>query len=182
MGAAALLAHDGLGWQLADACRDLRAARGDDACCCLRCPLTRTVVWTPTLAWLGGACLVNSRRCCRTHCRYTGPFFLDMAALVVAYSAGWLPLGFPTAVVLPSTQFCGGEAKDFWADIFDLGRQFEVASLAGFQIARCGARSFRFRSVLDEPMMRKRKGQPPVRSTPARRRRRQPCVVLLHDQ
>ena len=51
-------------------------------------PGARAVVWTAMLAWMGWACLQNARRCGRTHCRYTGPFFLAMAVLVVAYATG----------------------------------------------------------------------------------------------
>lgn len=53
----------------------------------------RTVVWALTLTWMGGACLVNACRCGRTHCRYTGPFFLLMAAIVLAHGSGAIPFG-----------------------------------------------------------------------------------------
>lgn len=56
-------------------------------------PTWRAVVWTIMLAWMGGACLVNARRCGRTHCRITGPFLLGMAALVAGYGTGVVPLG-----------------------------------------------------------------------------------------
>jgi hypothetical protein len=56
-------------------------------------PAARAVIWSSMLIWMGGACLANARRCGRTHCRYTGPFFLGMATLVAAYAAGILPLG-----------------------------------------------------------------------------------------
>lgn len=56
-------------------------------------PLPRTVIWTVMLLWMGGACLANARRCSRTHCRFTGPFFILMAVGVVAYGSGLLPLG-----------------------------------------------------------------------------------------
>ena len=29
-----------------------------------------------TLAWMGVACLINSKRCRRVHCAFTGPWFL----------------------------------------------------------------------------------------------------------
>jgi hypothetical protein len=32
----------------------------------------RTAVWSIALVWMGVACMVNARRCSRTHCRYTG--------------------------------------------------------------------------------------------------------------
>ena len=56
-------------------------------------PPTRTVVWTASLLWMGGACLVNVHRCNRTHCHFTGPFFMLMAMAVVAYAIGILPFG-----------------------------------------------------------------------------------------
>lgn len=56
-------------------------------------PFGRTIIWTTSLAWMGIACLVNARRCQRTHCRFTGPFFLLMALAVLAYASGLLPLG-----------------------------------------------------------------------------------------
>jgi hypothetical protein len=33
----------------------------------------RAVIWIIALIWMGTACLLNARRCNRTHCRYTGP-------------------------------------------------------------------------------------------------------------
>ena len=56
-------------------------------------PLPRAVIWTAMLLWMGGACLANARRCSRTHCYLTGPFFILMAAGVVAYAGGLLDLG-----------------------------------------------------------------------------------------
>jgi hypothetical protein len=56
-------------------------------------PPLRAIVCTVVLIWMGVACLANARRCGRTHCRYTGPFFLLMAALVVAHATGMVPLG-----------------------------------------------------------------------------------------
>ena len=42
-------------------------------------PKWRAVVWIAMLVWMGAARVINARRCGRTHCRYTGPFFLGMA-------------------------------------------------------------------------------------------------------
>ncbi|MGK9168223.1 hypothetical protein KXR53_18075 [Inquilinus limosus] len=56
-------------------------------------PAPRAVVWVAMLVWMGGACVANARRCGRTHCRFTGPFFLVMAGLVAAYGTGGLPIG-----------------------------------------------------------------------------------------
>ena len=35
----------------------------------------RAVAWTIALAWMGIACILNAKRCGRTHCRYTGPIW-----------------------------------------------------------------------------------------------------------
>lgn len=56
-------------------------------------PLSRAVIWIAMLVWMGMACFLNARRCSRTHCRITAPFFFVMAALVGGYAAGMLPLG-----------------------------------------------------------------------------------------
>src|SRR5262245_61652205 len=37
---------------------------------------TRAVLWVIALVWMGTACILNSRRCGRSHCRYTGPYYL----------------------------------------------------------------------------------------------------------
>ena len=52
----------------------------------------KTLVWLVALAWMGLACLANARRCGRMHCRFTGPFFLLMAALATlhGFEVGWL--------------------------------------------------------------------------------------------
>ena len=56
-------------------------------------PMTRATVWIFALTWMGVACLMNARRCHRTHCRFTGPFYLAMAVLVFMLATGFLPLG-----------------------------------------------------------------------------------------
>ena len=38
----------------------------------------RTVVWVIAPLWMGTACILNAKRCGRTHCRYTGPYYLAM--------------------------------------------------------------------------------------------------------
>jgi hypothetical protein len=58
-------------------------------------------MWIAALMWMGTACILNARRCGRTHCRYTGPYYLVMIAPVLGLSAnivsvdfyGWLALG-----------------------------------------------------------------------------------------
>jgi hypothetical protein len=56
-------------------------------------PILRAAVWAAMLIWMGGACVADARLCGRTHCRYTGPFFLLMAGLVGLYASGMVPLG-----------------------------------------------------------------------------------------
>lgn len=51
------------------------------------------VVWPLALAFMGGVCLVNARRCGRRHCFYTGPYFLLLAVLSLLYGLGILDLG-----------------------------------------------------------------------------------------
>jgi hypothetical protein len=47
----------------------------------------RSAVWIVALIWMGTACLVNARRCGRTHCRYTGPYYLAMIVPVLVLAA-----------------------------------------------------------------------------------------------
>ena len=56
-------------------------------------PAPRAVVWTVMLSTMGLACIINTRRCGRTHCRFTGPFLIVMAIMVIGHAIGWLPLG-----------------------------------------------------------------------------------------
>jgi len=41
----------------------------------------------------GHACLLNARQCGRTHCRYTGPYYLAMIVPVAVVGLGIAPLG-----------------------------------------------------------------------------------------
>jgi len=56
-------------------------------------PPIRTILWTGALLWAGAACLMNAKRCGRTHCRFTGPFFLVMAGVTLLHGTGLLWLG-----------------------------------------------------------------------------------------
>ncbi|HSS44658.1 MAG TPA: hypothetical protein VLO07_04885 [Thermoanaerobaculia bacterium] len=51
------------------------------------------VIWPVLLAWMGGACLINAKRCGRRHCYATGPFFLALAVVSLLYGLRLLPLG-----------------------------------------------------------------------------------------
>ena len=70
-------------------------------------PGSRAIVWPAALIWMGGTCLVNARRCRRTHCRFTGPFYLLMAVLVIAFAAGLLPIGDHGWAILGTTTVVG---------------------------------------------------------------------------
>jgi hypothetical protein len=66
----------------------------------------RTAIWSLALAWMGLACVLNARQCSRTHCRYTGPYYLAMIIPVVVVGMG-LPLG-PYSWVLLGLLILGG--------------------------------------------------------------------------
>ena len=57
-------------------------------------PCGSTAIWIVALIWMGTACLLNARRCGRTHCRYTGPYYLAMAVPVVVLATGVIALDF----------------------------------------------------------------------------------------
>ncbi|WP_429029383.1 hypothetical protein [Bradyrhizobium sp. I1.14.4] len=71
-------------------------------------------VWTAALVRMGLACILNSRRCARTHCCYTGPYYLSMMVPVLVIGLvirsddilAWLILGI--AIV-------GGSKLIWWA-------------------------------------------------------------------
>jgi Ca2+/Na+ antiporter len=54
----------------------------------------RGVVWIIALIWMGTACILNARRCGRTHCRYTGPFYLVMIVPVAVLASGAVSVKF----------------------------------------------------------------------------------------
>ena len=63
-------------------------------------PPARTGIRIIALIWMGIACILNSRRCGRTHCRYTGPYYLAMIAHVLALGSGILEADFLGWIVL----------------------------------------------------------------------------------
>jgi hypothetical protein len=79
----------------------------------------RVVIWIIALVWIGLACILNARRCNRTHCRYTGPYYLVMIVPVLVLgiaSAGiyqWMLLG---AFIL------GGSWLIWWATEWAWGK------------------------------------------------------------
>lgn len=56
-------------------------------------PALKAVLWPVALVWMGVACFVNVARCGRVHCRFTGPFFLLMAAASLAHGLDIVPFG-----------------------------------------------------------------------------------------
>ena len=74
----------------------------------------RTAVWVMALIWMGTACLTNARRCGRTHCRYTGPFYLVLIVPVLLHGIGLVPLGPYAWWILGATILLGGKII-WWA-------------------------------------------------------------------
>jgi len=74
----------------------------------------RTAIWTIALVWKGTACLLNARRCGRTHCRYTGPFYLVMILPVLALGSGMVSSGSYGWVALGAVVILGSKVI-WWA-------------------------------------------------------------------
>jgi hypothetical protein len=54
----------------------------------------RTAIWVIALVSMGTACILNATRCGRTHCRYTGPYYLAMTAPVLVLGSGIVSADF----------------------------------------------------------------------------------------
>jgi hypothetical protein len=76
-------------------------------------PPARTGMWIVALVWMGTACILNSRRCGRTHCRYTGPYYLAMIAPVLVLASGVIPVGFYGWLLL-AVLILGGSMIIWW--------------------------------------------------------------------
>jgi hypothetical protein len=72
----------------------------------------RMVIWIVALAWMGTACILNARRCGRTHCRFTGPYFLAMILPVLVFGEGIVPSGFYAWLALGAVILLG--SKVIW--------------------------------------------------------------------
>ena len=72
----------------------------------------RVGIWTVALIWMGVACILNSRRCGRTHCRYTGPWYLVMIVPVLAL--GFISSGIYEWIAL-GVVIVGGSKLIWWA-------------------------------------------------------------------
>jgi hypothetical protein len=78
-------------------------------------PVTlRTAAWIMALGWMGAACMLNARRCRRTHCRFTGPYYLGMIAPVVVLGAGLVAVGTIGWIWL-GAMILGGSGLIWWA-------------------------------------------------------------------
>ncbi len=69
----------------------------------------RAVIWLVALIWMGTACILNSRRCGRTHCRYTGPYYLGMIVPVLVLASGVVSTGFLGWLILGVLILAGGK-------------------------------------------------------------------------
>lgn len=84
-------------------------------------PTVRAVLWTLALAWMGGACLVNAKRCGRTHCRFTGPYYLVMIFPVLLLASGTVSAGYTGWLILGLLIITGSKVI-WWASERRLGR------------------------------------------------------------
>jgi hypothetical protein len=79
----------------------------------------RAAIWIIALLWMGTACMLNARRCGRTHCRYTGPYYLAMIVPVLVLASGivsadfygWLALG---ALILAGSRIIWWATERAW--------------------------------------------------------------------
>jgi hypothetical protein len=74
----------------------------------------RASIWVAALAWMGTACILNAKRCGRTHCRYTGPYYLAMIAPVLVLDSDTIPVGLYGWLVLGALILAGGRII-WWA-------------------------------------------------------------------
>jgi hypothetical protein len=74
----------------------------------------RVAIWTIALIWMGVACMLNARRCGRTHCRYTGPYYLAMIAPVLMLGSGVVSAGIYGWIAL-GVIIVGGSKLIWWA-------------------------------------------------------------------
>ena len=81
----------------------------------------RTAGWAIALGWMGAACMLNARRCNRTHCRYTGPYFLAMIVPVLALGAGLVTVDVLGWVCL-GVIILGGSGLMWWATEWAWGK------------------------------------------------------------
>ena len=69
----------------------------------------RAAIWSTALIWMGAACLINFRRCGRTHCRFTGPFYLILIVPVLLLGFDLISFGPYDWWILGATILFGGK-------------------------------------------------------------------------
>jgi len=74
----------------------------------------RAAIWTIALIWMGTACILNARRCGRTHCRYTGPYYLLTIVPVLVLGSGIVATGIYGWIVL-GVVIVAGSKLIWWA-------------------------------------------------------------------
>jgi hypothetical protein len=99
----------GLGWQHAREAIGVGASSRRVGC---RAAGRGTAIWIVALAWMDVACILNARRCGRTHCRFTGPYYLVMIVPVLALGSGIVPVGLLGWLVLGAVIIHG--SKTIW--------------------------------------------------------------------
>lgn len=84
-------------------------------------PAARGILWSVALAWMGGACIINANRCGRTHCRFTGPYYLSMIIPVAFLAWSAAPVGYAGWLVL-GTVILAGSKIIWWVSERRLGK------------------------------------------------------------
>ena len=74
----------------------------------------RAVIWTIALIWMGAACILNARQCGRTHCRYTGPYYLAMILPAIVLGLGIVSVGIYGWIVF-GVLIIAGSKLIWWA-------------------------------------------------------------------
>ena len=80
----------------------------------------RPAIWIAFI-WMGVACILNARRCGRTHCRYTGPYYLAMIAPVFLLASGIDSARFYDWLIL-GTLILAGSGAIWWATEYAWGK------------------------------------------------------------
>jgi hypothetical protein len=83
--------------------------------CAAPAGLDQPGMWIIALVWMGTACILNARRCGRTHCRYTGPYYLAMIAPVLVLASGIISVDFYAWLSL-AVLILGGSTIIWWAE------------------------------------------------------------------
>ncbi|MGH7878923.1 MAG: hypothetical protein ACREQD_05445 [Candidatus Binataceae bacterium] len=72
----------------------------------------RAAIWIAAFAWMGVACILNAGRRGRTHCRFTGPYYLVIVIPVLALGLGVVSVGLSGWLVLGAVIILG--SKTIW--------------------------------------------------------------------